>query len=188
VNNFGEPDGEYVPWGGAITFRPTVSWNFSAAAPSSTQYDFYTAALQQLARVFGVGISGVWMDKMQMGTPWKFTGVNAKAANNNVTVPLDDRLDALRSSLTSTVNGKSQPVLIMTMLGKGLRRELTKLDYAVLSDLGWDVPASAAQTTASADALPYHAPPPYGATMVAATAATLTAATSPKRELIDELA
>ncbi len=138
---------DVAPWGGSITFLSTANWNFNATNPTSSQNDFLSVATHELGHVFGIGTSDPWVNKSVGGF---FTGANAKAANNNANVPLDGGGGHWKQGLISSVDGKSQEVVMDPSLLRGTRRRFTRIDYAALADIGWQVPATAAVATPAA--------------------------------------
>jgi hypothetical protein len=144
------PVADFAPWGGMISFKSTANWNFNSTSPTSTQNDFFSVALHELGHVFGIGTADSWHDKIVSG---KFTGTNAKNANGGVSPSVDGGGGHFAQGTRSTVNGAAQDVVMEPSLTTGTRRRFTRLDYAALSDIGWQVPGSAAVTAVSA-ALP----------------------------------
>jgi hypothetical protein len=137
------------PWGGAISFSSTANWNFSASSPTSGQNDFFSVALHELGHVFGIGTAGSWDDKVSGNT---FTGASSRAANGGVNPQLDSANAHWKQGTKSTVNGVTQDVVMEPALLTGTRRQFTKLDYAGLADVGWQIPSSAATVTAAVSA------------------------------------
>jgi Matrixin len=140
---------DFAPWGGAITFKSNVNWNFNATSPTSSQNDFLSVATHELGHVFGIGTADSWQNKISGGF---FTGSNSRTANGGANPAVDPGQGHWKQGIKSTVNGKSQEVVMDPALTVGTRRFFTRLDYAGLSDIGWQVPGTAVVTTAASSA------------------------------------
>ncbi|MEQ1530601.1 MAG: matrixin family metalloprotease, partial [Methylococcales bacterium] len=128
---------EFAPWGGQITFSSNATWYFDndlSTTESFSGNDFYSIALHELAHVLGVGTSASWQNKIVNGN---FTGAAAVAVYGGA-VPLSDSGHWL-SGTQSTVMGVPQEAAMDPEITVGSRKVLTKLDFAGLQDIGWQV-------------------------------------------------
>lgn len=144
------PQTDFGPWGGALAFNSAMDYYYDSDLSTSETfegYDFYTAALRGLIGVLGFGgglVSNTAASYTALAdtTDMLFLGENAMAANGGAGVALDDEsYRFLGASVTSTVGGLSQTALMTRMLSAGERRQMTDVDWAVLSDIGWQVAA-----------------------------------------------
>jgi hypothetical protein len=132
---------DFARWGGAITFSSTAIWNFNSTAPTSGQNDFLSVAVHELGHVFGVGTADSWKNKLSGGV---FTGANVRAAHGGTSVAVDGSGGHFASGVKSTLNGLAADVVMQPSITVGKRRQFTRLDYAALADIGWQVPGTAA--------------------------------------------
>jgi len=144
------PQTDFGPWGGALAFNSAMAYYFDndlSTTESFEGYDFYTAALRGLIGILGFGgglvnNTAASYTAQADTTNMLFNGENAVAQNGGLAVALDD--DSYRflgASVSSTVGGLSQTALMTMTLSAGERRQVTDLDWAVLSDIGWQVAA-----------------------------------------------
>ncbi len=136
---------DFAPWGGAISFDANTSW-YVDSDPSTLEafsgFDFYSVAAHELGHVLGFGIAGSWFSQVSGGG---FTGSAALAAYSSglgspqTSVPLDGGLSHWSSGLTSFVGGVLQETALDGTIGFGVRKHFTDLDWAALSDVGWEV-------------------------------------------------
>jgi len=129
---------DFGPWGASISFSTTASWNFEAALPAAGQYDFYSAALHELGHALGFGTSDAWVTRVANQA---FQGADS-VAEFGAPVPLSAGGDHWASGTTSF---GSQAAMNATIVS-GLRRALSPLDLAALSDIGWQVDVSGLST------------------------------------------
>jgi PEP-CTERM motif/Matrixin len=126
---------DFGPWGGTITFNffSSNDWNYSVASgPSADQYDLYSVALHELGHVLGFGTSDSFAAHVSHG---QFSGVATGTVN------LDTEDAHWADGTMSTVAGVAQEAAMTPYLGMGQRRYFTDLDFAALSDIGWQVAA-----------------------------------------------
>jgi hypothetical protein len=141
---------DFGPWGGALAFNSAIAYYFDndlSTTESFEGYDFYTAALRGLIGILGFGgglvnnTAASYFAQADNANKL-FNGVNAVAENGGVAVALDaESYRFLGESVASTVGGLSQTALMTKTLSAGERRQVTDLDWAVLSDIGWQVAA-----------------------------------------------
>jgi hypothetical protein len=121
-------------WGGAIAFDTTQPWVFgTGSAPvAQGQTDFYTVATHELGHVLGIGTAQQF-NALISGN--KFTGAAATAANGGTAPALSADLAHWAQGVTSD----GRPASLEPYLISGQRYGFTTLDYAALSDIGWQV-------------------------------------------------
>ena len=148
VDTNGSNDTDYALWGGTIAFDNVTNWNFTLNPPTAGQNDFFTIALHEMGHVMGFGTSESFRKLINASN--RFTGTKSVAAFGGQ-VPMNS--DSLGnpdsghwvSDTSSTLPGTStvQETLMDPQITTGTRKELTKLDWAALDDLGWDVTEAA---------------------------------------------
>jgi hypothetical protein len=138
----GAPTTDFGPWGGSISFNNTASWYFDSD-PSTVdvpggQSDFYSVALHELGHVLGIGTATSWNNQISGG---QFTGAASAAAHGGTPVPLDASGGHWANGTTSTLPGTStlQDAAMDPSLTVGTRKNFTDLDFAGLTDVGWQV-------------------------------------------------
>ena len=137
VQNRGEPNG-FANWGGAITFDTGTSWHFDhTASPTPGTSDVFSVALHELVHAFGFGTSDEW-NALLSGT--SFLGPASVNAYSGLP-PVDEDGGHWEDGIQSTVFGgtSSQEVLMDSATQSGTRMQLTLLDAAALTDIGWTV-------------------------------------------------
>jgi hypothetical protein len=146
VEQRGQPVGEFVAWGGSISFDNDGSSNWHFNHLTSVPFgksDFYSVALHELGHTLGFGFGDVW-DSNVNGT--QFIGP-AAVAEYGGNVPLrcvggqcDHWAEGTQSETYLT--SMPQEALLDPTANPGVRKQLTKLDAAALTDLGWEVAAA----------------------------------------------
>lgn len=124
------PVSDFEPWAGVISFNPNSSWYFGFGQPGSTQNDFFSVAVHEIAHVLGVGTSGAfdsWIVDMA------FTGPNAQAVNHDQPIPLADD----HAHVEDGFHGDA--VLLDPTLVTGTRVLLSNYDKALLADIGYEI-------------------------------------------------
>jgi hypothetical protein len=133
---------DFGPWGGSITFASTASWHFGATTVGldPAEFDFATVASHELMHVLGFGLAASWNAKVSGG----FTGANSIAVAGVSPVPLND---ASHWKSGTSVDGRL--VIMAPETNSGARRLPTRLDYAGLQDIGWQLIKPQATVNAS---------------------------------------
>lgn len=130
-NTIGPNATDVAPWGGAISFNSTTNWNYSVVnGPSSSQFDFYSVAVHELAHVLGFGGSDSFAALVSNGN---FNGPTTG------TVPLYTDDAHWAKGTMSTVNGVAQEAAMDPDIANGQRKYFTDLDFAAMKDIGWQV-------------------------------------------------
>ena len=128
---------DYGWWGGAIAFNSDVNWHWgdTTAGLDAGSNDFLTTAIHELAHLFGYGSADSWFNSIDAGL---FTGEAAVAVYGGP-VPVSEAHWA--EGVMSTVAGIPQETLMDPSTPAGVRQLPTALDYAGLTDIGWQVTA-----------------------------------------------
>lgn len=124
---------DYAIWGGSISFDTTgTAWHFGATTSGlAGKIDFYSVALHELGHMIGFGTAPTYDRYVTQSL--RFTGPQAVAAYGT-SVPLANYAH-LAGGIRS---GGAQPAM-SPVITAGTRKNFTKLDWAVLSDIGWTV-------------------------------------------------
>lgn len=147
---------EAAPWGGGLTFDNDnmadsipggYTWNFDHTVdPLPGQADFYSLALHEIAHVLGFGTTDSFRTLITGDTPFArmFDGEATVAANGGELVFLEQGLDPpghFIDGQMSVIFGTDTPqeTLLDPTIDLGSREELTSLDAAVFSDIGFNV-------------------------------------------------
>ena len=127
------PATDFAPAGGSIAFDAYTDWHFGTDATqlAAQQYDFYSVAAHELAHVLGVATSESWFAKVANGA---FTGAKSSAMYGSA-VPLDDYGGHWRDGIV--FNG--QETALDPIISTGTRKNYTRLDFAGLADIGWEL-------------------------------------------------
>jgi hypothetical protein len=130
------PKTDFGPWGGSIAFSDSADWSFNASAAAAGKSDFYSVAVHEIGHLLGIGASDSWEAKV---TAAGFTGA-ASVAVFGGTVPLAADDSHWANGTTSPINGLgSFEAALDPSVTIGTRKPLTDLDYAGLSDIGWEI-------------------------------------------------
>jgi hypothetical protein len=124
-------------WGGFIAFNSTKNWSFHPATPSRFEYDFASVAYHEVFHVLGFGLNDpVFSRWVQNG---QFVGPAAMSVYGGP-VPLESGPGHPYPDhwAPGTVVNGQQPIMLPS-LSAGTQRMITALDWAALSDLGWQV-------------------------------------------------
>jgi hypothetical protein len=130
---------DFGPWGGSIAFDTLTNWNFGAATPAAGQSDFLSVAIHELAHVLGVGTADSWEHYVSPSNT--FTGPTSVSKNGNAPVPLHTDSAHFVNGKTSTLPGTAtvRETALDPSITTGTRKVFTTLDYAAMSDIGWQV-------------------------------------------------
>ena len=125
---------DFGPWGGAISFNSASNWYFDSDLSTSADIvgnDFYSVALHEMGHVLGLGTASSWGNLVDGSG--NFVGASTGS------VALDSGLEHFAANTMSDVNGIAQEAAMSPSIITGTRKEFTSLDYAALSDIGWQV-------------------------------------------------
>jgi hypothetical protein len=132
----------FGPWGGSIAFDTNTNWYFGSdtSGLNNTETDFLTVAEHELGHMFGFGTAPSFNDKISNG---QFTGSNAVAEfGGNIT------LDSLQQHWAQGTLDHGLETVMEPVLPAGDRRLFTNLDFAALTDIGWQVTSGSGGTQA----------------------------------------
>ncbi len=133
---------DFAPWGGSITFDNNgTNWFFDTDTSTDegfSGFDFFSVALHEIGHVLGYGTADSW-DALVSGS--LFTGSDSTAMLGG-SVPLASALDDAHWQDGLMFNGES--LAMDPTIAGGTRKRFTELDFAGLSDIGWEVAAVAA--------------------------------------------
>lgn len=151
-------------WGGAVSFNSALNWHFdTTTVPAGGTVDFYSIALHEIGHALGLSLSfNQWE---QFDTGGTYTGPNAVAAynaDNGTSLTELNQVSATNEhwedgTYDSIIYAGGDPNYVGTV-GEGnlqdlllepianftptqRRIELTNVDVAALTDLGWSVVA-----------------------------------------------
>ncbi|MFT3803623.1 MAG: hypothetical protein QM766_20715 [Burkholderiaceae bacterium] len=136
---------DYGPWGGSIWFNSAVDWHTSleTAGIGATQSDLLTTATHELGHLLGIGQSPAWdtwvVRASADGSP-SFTGAVSSAVYGGP-VPLDSSASHWALGVASPLGDDWISTLMDPSTPRGMREAMTLLDWAGLSDVGWQVSA-----------------------------------------------
>lgn len=125
------------PITGTIVFNADSPWyldNDVSTVESFGGNDFYSAAVHEVAHVLGIGTSNAWNNLISGST---FTGSAATQVNGGAVALADS--GHVSGALRSTFMGQLQQPALSPWLLQGTRKYMTDLDWALLSDIGWEV-------------------------------------------------
>ena len=133
---------DFGPWGGTIAFSSTANWHFGLTTDGldSNRFDFVSVASHELMHSLGFGLANSWNAKVSGG----FTGVNSVAISGKSPVPLND---VSHWAIGTTNNG--QPAAMSPESTNGQRKLPTRLDFAGMQDIGWQLIPQQVQVNAS---------------------------------------
>lgn len=129
----GQTDWGY--WGGSISFDSLADWYFDAEVrtmESFAGFDFYSAALHEIGHVLGLGKSPSYFNQVSNGN---FAGTAVLTLTGNPQPLNGSDLGHWQSGLTHA----GRVSVMNPTLGEGQRLTVTELDFAALSDTGWQV-------------------------------------------------
>ena len=154
---------DFALWGGSIAFdnSSSTNWNNShTQEPVNGENDLLSVAIHELSHVLGFGIADSW-DNLVDRDNNVFVGTNSVFENSgNVTLEADEGhwLEGISSDITINGTG-TQEAALDPSLTTGTRKLMTNLDYAGLTDVGWE-------TAAVTAAVPFEFSPSLGIFLV----------------------
>ncbi len=133
---------DFGPWGGTVAFSSTANWHFGLTTEGldSNEFDFVSIASHELLHSLGFGLANSWNAKVSGG----FTGANSVAISGKSPVPLND---VSHWAVGTISNG--QPAAMSPESLNGQRRLPTRLDFAGMQDIGWQLIPQQVQVNAS---------------------------------------
>ncbi len=127
---------DFGPWGGSISFDNSAQthWYFGtdASGLAANQLDFFTVAEHEIGHVLGIGLSPSWQTFVSGNN---FVGPASEAAFGGTPVPLQPGGGHWAQGTMSD----GQVAIMTPVIALGQRRLFTTLDFAGLSDIGWNV-------------------------------------------------
>jgi hypothetical protein len=134
----------FEPWAGSISFSSAPTFSDGAPAPwffdqtphtaddiPLGQTDFLSTALHEIGHVLGLGTAPIFQ---ATGQGAAFSGPNARDVNGGLPIPLDPDLGHIQDGFLSA----GKPVL-MGATSPGVRQTITRLDQAMLADIGYQI-------------------------------------------------
>ncbi len=110
-------------------------WSYDHTAPVQPgQNDLYSFALHELLHTIGVGTAPIW-STLRSGATWSGPAVNALLGNGDNVIDGEHLGDSILSPRLS--DGVLQSSAITSGIYTGSRKQLTQLDMAILSDIGF---------------------------------------------------
>ncbi|MFM9960123.1 MAG: ELWxxDGT repeat protein [Planctomycetaceae bacterium] len=124
---------DFSLWGGAITFDTANAWHFGLTTDGldSNETDFFSVAQHEIGHLLGIGTARSWRNQVSGSV---FTGEESAF--------LFDGFVPLFGDLSHWAEGTTSDGQIATMnpvLLNGTRALFTGLDFAALTDIGWEV-------------------------------------------------
>ncbi|MBD2094053.1 matrixin family metalloprotease [Trichocoleus sp. FACHB-591] len=135
---------DFQPAVGSITFDTNDNWFFDSTPSTDSDirwnsYDFIATALHEIGHVLGVGTSRAF-DNLVSGQ--YFIGSKAKIVNAGQAIPLAPGLSHIQDGFIPA--GLTTQSLLDPIGEAGQRRLPTRLDLAILADIGYQVVPMAA--------------------------------------------
>lgn len=123
------------PWGGSISFDTLARWHFglTTSGLDSNETDFVSVAVHELGHILGItDANASWNRLVTLGG---FYGISAVPLNGYLAVPVNPRGDhfaegTLSDGLEAAMDPSHSP---------GVRKLFSRLDFAALQDIGWQV-------------------------------------------------
>lgn len=133
---------KFQPFAGTLSFNSSTNWFFDPTPNTSNDIpngrtDFFSVALHEIGHILGIGPSAIFQ---QLGAGASFNGPNARAVNGGNPIPLEEDLGHVRNGVLSD----GQPVL-MDPTYPDTRISPTRVDLALLADIGYRIPNLQAQ-------------------------------------------
>jgi hypothetical protein len=133
---------DFGPWGGSLAFDLDTTWYFDSDPATVESFtgksDFYSVAVHELGHLLGLGTADSW-DTWVSGTT--FTGAASRLAHSGTNVALSTDLAHWANGTMSTVYGTAtaQETAMDPSITVGTRKYFTNLDFAGLTDVGWEI-------------------------------------------------
>jgi hypothetical protein len=129
------PPTAFGPWGGDVSFDTATSWFFgdTSSTPPAGQYDFLSVAMHELGHILGIGTSPAWRAQVSGGLFYGPASYNAYDQPGYPPVTPDGGHWA-----PGTTSGGAEAALT-SLIAPGQRKLFTRLDWAGLEDIGWQV-------------------------------------------------
>ena len=131
---------DFGPFGGSISFDTVgTDWFYGInnTGRGGNQSDFLSVAIHELGHLMGIGTADSWNAKVTGSNTFNGTASTAAFGGNP---PLQPGGGHWAEGTLSNVNGVSQEAALDPTLIQGTRKLFTQLDYAGLTDIGWQVP------------------------------------------------
>lgn len=146
TSNLRYSSSNFEPAVGAIAFDLSTDWFFDATPDTTTdiptqKYDFFSVTLHEIGHALGFGTSDAFDKQVSKVT---FVGTNAKLQNGGSPIPLQTDLGHIKEGYQ--FGGSGDPLMTPRYFS-GTRKLPTKLDLAVLNDLGYQIDYSAISQT-----------------------------------------
>ncbi|BAU67378.1 hypothetical protein STA3757_47950 [Stanieria sp. NIES-3757] len=119
----------FEPWTGTMTFNNKIDWDFNLNNPNPQKIDFISVALHEIGHILGFGTSAIFN---KIGADGKFDGVNALAVNQGKPIPLEPNLNHVKE-------GFNQNTVLLDPLNNPGRNLPTRIDLALLADIGYQI-------------------------------------------------
>ena len=130
------PVTDFEPWAGTIAFDEGAEWNFRLDGPQPGQSDFLSVALHEIGHILGIGTSAAFEALIVDGG---FAGVNARAVNDGLPLPLESDLSHVDEGFADDT------VLLDPTITTGTRTLPGIVDLAMLADIGFEITGLAKQ-------------------------------------------
>jgi hypothetical protein len=153
IRTRGEAAGTDIgPWGGLIAFNTNYAFS-SDGTPTSNEFDLQSVATHELLHVFGLGMQGASYTRYT--STGAFTGPNTVALLGRG-APLQPGGDHIASGFG--YNG--QESILTPSITRGQVKGMSELEYAMLSDIGWDQSRTSPPTAVVPPVVVPPPPPP----------------------------
>jgi hypothetical protein len=139
-NTTGPSAVDFAPWGGTIAFDSLTSWSFgtTTADPGGSLNSFISVVEHEFGHLLGIGTAPSWQARI-LSSPagLEFTGLASTDAFGGY-VPLANEAHWAEGT-QGKILGVLQEAAMDPSITLGTRKQFTKLDFAALYDIGWEV-------------------------------------------------